>query len=40
MTVSYGAAVALKSIVTSLPKTVKQLQATQKVTGDKKPETR
>ena len=39
MTVSYGAAVALKSVVTSRQKTVKQLQATQKVTGDKKPGT-
>jgi hypothetical protein len=37
---SYGAVVALKSVLTSLQKTVKQLQATQEATGDKKPETR
>jgi hypothetical protein len=40
MTVSYGAVVALKSVVTCLQKSVRQLQATQKAAGDKKPETR
>ena len=40
MTVSYDAVVALKSVVTSRQTTVKQLQATQEATRDKKPETR
>jgi hypothetical protein len=32
--------IALKGVVTSLQKTVEQLQAAQKAAGDKKPETK